>query len=77
MQLIKVFFLHLTRGELASVFSIFANLETGKVDGANFMNSFFKVKHEEKDRRMMVRKEREQKLLHRQHREAEEVEARR
>ena len=69
-----MFGLNLTRGELGAVMDIFDSGGDGLVDGAEFMNQFFKIKHQERDRRAASRRERQRRAEDARTKAAEAVE---
>ncbi|GMH66716.1 hypothetical protein TL16_g10998 [Triparma laevis f. inornata] len=58
----RTFELKLSPGELGAVISIFDRDGDGEVDGAEFLNQFFKIKHQERDRRANERREKQRRI---------------
>ncbi|GMH77158.1 hypothetical protein TrRE_jg4467 [Triparma retinervis] len=70
----RTFELKLSPGELGAVISIFDQDGDGEVDGAEFLNQFFRIKHQERDRRAESRRERQRRADMRVQMEAEKKE---
>jgi Ca2+-binding EF-hand superfamily protein len=74
-QLRKTFHLNVSPGELGAIIDIFDKDGDGTVDGAEFLNQFFKIKHSERDRRTRERKEKEERYIKAQEAAAAKIEA--
>ena len=70
----RTFNLKMSPGELGAIISIFDKDGDGEIDGAEFLNQFFKIKHQERDRRAEARREEQRKAEEKAIREAEERE---
>jgi len=70
----RTFELKLNAGELGAIISIFDKDADGEVDGAEFLNQFFKIKHQERDRRAESRRQRQRRADERVRLEAERKE---